>query len=233
MTSYRRWFQSPEVRELFEWKNVLDVLVLHCVAIWLVWRLVCYMRPRSGSVWESVKRRAFAVLRYVPGVQSKIDAELGKVGAEIEEKLTGGAASKLVKNVRLPAEGLSVTKLRETLREYKQLETVDWAAGRVSGTVYHGGKELGDIQVEAYGMFLYSNPLHPDVFPSIRLMESEIISMTLRLFNAPVDTGVGSVTSGGTESILMACKSYRDMAKAERGVTKPEMYNGLNSTLNL
>jgi len=30
------------------------------------------------------------------------------------------------------------------------------------------------------------------------------------------------VTSGGTESILMACKAYRDMAY-ERGVKYPEM----------
>lgn len=31
------------------------------------------------------------------------------------------------------------------------------------------------------------------------------------------------MTTGGTESILMACKAYRDYAKEERGVKRPEI----------
>lgn len=38
------------------------------------------------------------------------------------------------------------------------------------------------------------------------------------------------VTSGGTESILMACKAYRDMAH-ERGIKHPEMYVPSNLSL--
>ncbi len=44
----------------------------------------------------------------------------------------------------------------------------------------------------------------------------------LALFNAPQE-GAGVTTSGGTESILMACLSARQKARAERGVTEPEM----------
>src|SRR5271154_3208465 len=43
------------------------------------------------------------------------------------------------------------------------------------------------------------------------------------MFNAPPD-GAGATTSGGTESILMACLGARQKAYAERGVTEPEMY---------
>jgi sphinganine-1-phosphate aldolase len=53
-------------------------------------------------------------------------------------------------------------------------------------------------------------------------MESEVVAMTLKLFNAPVE-GAGSVTSGGTESILMAIKAYRDLAKEKKRITEPEM----------
>ena len=42
------------------------------------------------------------------------------------------------------------------------------------------------------------------------------------MFNAP-DGGAGVVTSGGTDSILMACLSARNKAYAERGVSEPEM----------
>lgn len=31
------------------------------------------------------------------------------------------------------------------------------------------------------------------------------------------------MTSGGTESIIMACKAYRDYARTERGVSHPEI----------
>jgi sphinganine-1-phosphate aldolase len=31
------------------------------------------------------------------------------------------------------------------------------------------------------------------------------------------------MTTGGTESILMACKAYRDYARAERGISHPEI----------
>lgn len=46
--------------------------------------------------------------------------------------------------------------------------------------------------------------------------------MTLNLFHGGPD-GCGTMTSGGTESILMACKAYRDFAKAKRGITEPEI----------
>ena len=53
-------------------------------------------------------------------------------------------------------------------------------------------------------------------------MEAEIIALVLNLFNAP--SGVaGSLTSGGTESILMAIKAHRDYYKEVKGITEPEM----------
>ena len=42
------------------------------------------------------------------------------------------------------------------------------------------------------------------------------------LFNGPAE-GVGVTTSGGSESILMACLGARQKAYFERGVTEPEM----------
>jgi len=53
----------------------------------------------------------------------------------------------------------------------------NWKEGRVSGTVYHGGHELTQLQCRAYSMFALTNPLHPGVFPGIRKMEAEIVAM--------------------------------------------------------
>lgn len=117
---------------------------------------------------------------------------------------------------------------------YANLDGPDWRDGRVSGTVYHGGEDLIQLQCKAYSMFAVANPLHPGVFPGVRKMEAEIVAMVtqildstdnqiLELYNAPIDAG-GTTTSGGTESILMACKAWRDKAYHERGINAPEMY---------
>jgi len=64
--------------------------------------------------------------------------------------------------------------------------------------------------------------LNPLRFPSIKRMERDIIGMTLGLLNAPPN-GAGTMTSGGTESILMAVKTARNRARSERDVQHPEI----------
>lgn len=60
-----------------------------------------------------------------------------------------------------------------------------------------------------YAQFSVTNPLHPDIFPSVRLMEAEVIAMTASLLGggkSGVESVCGTMTSGGSESILMAVK---------------------------
>jgi sphinganine-1-phosphate aldolase len=52
-------------------------------------------------------------------------------------------------------------------------------------------------------------------------MEAEVISMTCNIFRNKEP--IGFVTSGGTESILMAMLGYRNRGKAEKGITKPNV----------
>ena len=84
-----------------------------------------------------------------------------------------------------------------------------------------GGDELTRVILAAIERYALSNPLHPDVFPAVRKMEAEVVAMCLRMYNNP--TGAGTTTSGGTESIVMACKTYRDWARAVKGISEPEM----------
>lgn len=93
----------------------------------------------------------------------------------------------------------------------------------MSGAIYHGGAELERVIGMAFSKCIISNPLHPDIFPGVRKMEAEIVRMILELYHAPAEQGAGTTTSGGTESILMACKTYRDWARDVKGITEPEM----------
>eukprot|EP01063_Lacrimia_lanifica_P030720 TRINITY_DN492_c0_g2_i3.p2 TRINITY_DN492_c0_g2~~TRINITY_DN492_c0_g2_i3.p2 ORF type:complete len:564 (+),score=283.73 TRINITY_DN492_c0_g2_i3:55-1746(+) len=127
----------------------------------------------------------------------------------------------------LPARGMARD---DVLALCKRLAGIneDYLAGTFSGSVYHGGMDgYTEFINAAMGMHQWTNPLHASQFGGVRKMEVEIIAMTLRMFNAP-DGAVGSMTTGGTESILLAMKAAREHGK-ERGITRPEMVVGVTA----
>ncbi|KAL0141067.1 pyridoxal phosphate-dependent transferase [Mucor lusitanicus] len=166
-------------------------------------------------------RIVFRQLRRLPAVQEKINKELGTTLAGMEKSMMDKEVG-LGSNLTLPAKGMTEQQVMESLHKFEGLKAADWAGGKVSGSIYHGGEDLTKILAEAYKIFAIANPLHPEIFPGIRRMEAESVAMVLSMYNAP-STGCGTMTSGGTESILMACKTYRDMYKDLKGINYPEM----------
>lgn len=77
----------------------------------------------------------------------------------------------------MPKEGLTPEQIRGELDKLANMEHTRWEDGRVSGAVYHGGKDLLKLQTEAFGQFGVANPIHPDVFPGVRKMEAEVVAM--------------------------------------------------------
>ncbi|CAI0627373.1 unnamed protein product, partial [Linum tenue] len=169
-----------------------------------------------GFVMSSVK--------LVPGVKRYIDAEKQKV---VDQMQSGTKSKRAGWMSELPKEGLGPVVI-EKLKEEKDKD-VDWR-GKCSGTVYIGGTESeGHFAVinEACSMFAHTNPLHLDVFPSIARFEAEVVAMTASLLGSKETSSEGEIcgnmTSGGTESILLAMKTSRDYMKAKKGIRKPEM----------
>ncbi len=122
----------------------------------------------------------------------------------------------------LPDAGVAQDVVLKQLEDMKAAEERKWADGWVSGAVYLGDKEFSEFLNRVYCLFSTSNALHPDVWPSLRKMESEVVAMTCRMMRGG-PTCCGVITSGGTESLVMAVKAYRDLAAAEKGITAPEM----------
>jgi len=177
-----------------------------------------------GSVQQAYKetyRRGYAAFLKLPFVQAKVRADVQKAVTDLERKLVPSGPG-ITNFTSIPAAGWTVEQVRAELEKLSSMEHTRWEDGRVSGAVYHGGNDLGDLQSEAFKRFGVSNPIHPDVFPGVRKMEAEVVAMVLGLFNAP-DSGAGVTTSGGSESILMAVLSARNKAFKERGVREPEM----------
>jgi sphinganine-1-phosphate aldolase len=98
----------------------------------------------------------------------------------------------------------------------------DFQTGRAFGGIYNDHHELNKIIIAAENIFHDSNGLFPTIFPGLRKMETEVIRMAANLLHGDANV-VGSLTTGGTESILCAIKAYREKAEKERGVTHPEL----------
>ncbi|KAG1055962.1 hypothetical protein G6F43_002107 [Rhizopus delemar] len=168
-----------------------------------------------------VMKILFKQLRRLPSVKAKIDKELGGTIAEMEHSIMSKEEGCDI-HLQLPSKGFTEEEVMKSLQKLSSLKRADWEGGKVSGSIYHGGEDLTRLLSEAYKIFAVANPLHPEIFPGIRRMEAESVAMVLSMYNAPA-TGCGTMTSGGTESILMACKTYRDMYKDLKGINYPEM----------
>ncbi len=103
-----------------------------------------------------------------------------------------------------------------------RVDDVRWADGRAFGMVYDGGPRVHEAAERAAVMFLHENALNTNAFPSLRRIQSEVVAWTSALLHGP-ETAAGFLTSGGTESILCAVLAARERARAERGVTRPEI----------
>lgn len=163
-------------------------------------------------------------LKSIPAVAKKIEEQYDGMLVDIEKSLKPyrGVYEEFP---QLPASGKSHDDILALMKDMSDKEYDRWADGYVSGAVYHGDQKHIDFQNKVYEMYSQTNPLHSDLWPSVTKFEAEIISMTANMLGAQQtsDKIVGAVSSGGTESILLAMKSYRDRAWEEKGITHPEM----------
>ena len=116
--------------------------------------------------------------------------------------------------IELPAAGIGVDAVISRLRELKAADA-PWRNGRMFGYIYHPGDREAKVIEQAYHMFCNDNALNPSLFSSLRQLENETVAMVARLLHAG-DDYAGNITTGGSESILLAVKTGRDHAKKHR-----------------
>ena len=93
--------------------------------------------------------------------------------------------------------------------------------GRVSGSLYSGDHAHYSYLGEVFSRFAHANVLQRDMYPSATKFEGEIIAMVLDLLHGG-DGACGVVTSGGSESLITALYTYREIAR-ERGASRPNV----------
>lgn len=123
---------------------------------------------------------------------------------------------------RIPARGVDPGTLLETMKQRRAADA-DWRQGKVWSLVYYLDEDHQRLLEQAYTLYFSENFLNPMAFRSLKRMETEIVRMSATLFGGDDDV-VGTMTSGGTESILMAVKAYRDRARKRRPwIRRPEI----------
>jgi sphinganine-1-phosphate aldolase len=111
----------------------------------------------------------------------------------------------------------------EVLATLRALQAADLPVhgGRTLAYVYDSGLADADaLGLEALAQFASSNALDPTAFPSLLRMENDLVAMAGALLDAP-DGFAGSVTSGGTESILLAVLAAREGARQGLSAGEP------------
>lgn len=121
----------------------------------------------------------------------------------------------------LPEHGMSKDDIVAAL-EAKRGRDLRWQDGRTFGMVYDGGPSVHEVAETVALMFLHDNALNTLAFPSLGEIQSEVVGACAELFHGAPEAS-GFMTSGGTESILMAVKASRERGRAERGIAAPEM----------
>ncbi len=136
----------------------------------------------------------------------------------------------LEKHRAIPTRGQPPAEILRDLKTIAREENSRWQTGQVSGTYYHGGMEHYAFLNKVFSLYSHVNILQRDMCPSGTRFEGEVIAMTARMLGSEAarernaaDEVCGAITSGGTESIIMPMLAYRERARAEKGITAPEM----------
>jgi len=190
---------------------------------------------RTGWLFENLKRLSPALAAWLgkrlgsnPLVRRRLEREYTALLGGVEDALKP-YRDEFTRYTKIPESGLERETILEQMQELKEREARRWREGYASGAVYHGAEEHIQFLDQAYALYSQANPLHADLWPSINKYEAEIVAMTADMLGGRGPGTVdreqicGTLTSGGTESILLAMKAYRDWARERRGIRKPEM----------
>jgi glutamate/tyrosine decarboxylase-like PLP-dependent enzyme len=120
--------------------------------------------------------------------------------------------------------GGAVSRIDDVLKDVAALgaDDIAWKNGRAFSLAYYAGADVQRVADEAFAMYGSANGLNVDAFPSLRRFQSDVVSTVSGWLSAP-DGAAGFMTSGGTESILLAVKAAREFGRRERGVSSPNI----------
>lgn len=197
--------------------NLISGTLLTAFSTYIAYKLIT---TPFQELKNTVLKNLLYIAKNAPGTSSIVNNEMNKNLVKLREELHKDLG---VDNfLEIPEKSVPREDITNMMKKLKESEDKKWKGGKVSGAVYFGEEDMTDFLNQIYCMYSTSNALHPDIWPSLRKFEAEIIRMAIVMLNGNKNC-CGAITSGGTESILMGIKAARDYAKKEKGIDYPEM----------
>ena len=185
-----------------------------------------YIVNKSITSIPKLKSLVYKKIKQNSYVNNYITTKINEVKIDIKKDLNNILTNEKL-YLDIPNQNINPEDIYKLINNYKEKELKLINTNKVSGCIYHNNDKLDKLMNQIFTIYYRSNPLHPDVYPFVRKMEAEIVQICANLMNS-AEPSAGSFTSGGTESILLACKTYRDIA-VERGINKPEIIVASNA----
>ena len=124
--------------------------------------------------------------------------------------------------LRIPEKGLSEEEVFARLTAFGEKD-VPWRDGKLFAYIYNGGPDVERVAKRAFAQYLTENALDPTAFPSLRRMENELVAFAVAHLRGDENV-VGNITTGGTESCMLAVKTARDRFRdTHPGAGEPEI----------
>ena len=182
--------------------------------------LYCFYHWTAAEWKHSLQSAAFLWIRvHVPGVERALcDKIVASFQSTADDMLHKDPAR--IRALQLPARGRSRSDILDELTAYATAENQAWHDGQVSGTVY-ATQSSTELLTDVYALYAWSNPLHAGMWPKINQCEAEVIAMTADMLHAPAS--IGCLSSGGTESIILAVRAHLQYYGRRRHVPFPEI----------
>lgn len=154
----------------------------------------------NAEIKATVIKKFFSAMKAIPGVDAQIKKQTDKAVKSLRESFTIHNDSEHY--LQLPENGLPYEVVLDKMRAWKAHDETKYKEGKVSGCIYLGDDKHTEFLNAAYSMYSISNPLHPDVFPTVKKFEGEVIKMTANMMHGD-DNVCGAMTSGGTERYVL------------------------------
>ena len=191
---------------------VVSVSILTLTSYY-VYKMLPLLSGNHKQIWKNIPFINKKVENEIRKMKEKNDEDTELYHNKLVERLKeNGITNVTVKDINtIQNTGLN----HETLITYLHtLKDLDVTPKLISGTIYdeHENKHK-EIMKMAYNLYAYTNPMHIDLFYSVVFMEKNLIIMISKLLGN-MEHQSGSITNGGTESIFLALKTYRDMKRS-------------------
>lgn len=170
---------------------------------------------------ELVKEYAYNIFYSLPVIKDKVNIEINKFNQDMKKELEESQAPfKNIIDTEICENGFTKDEIYNKLIQLKNIGEKK-KINYISGAVYNKNNNEIELIRNILPVFFKSNPLHPEIYPQIPFLEKTVIKSVAKLFHGNDET-VGSITSGGTESILCACYCYKQYG-LKKGIKNPEM----------